>query len=388
MTSIRKRKFGPNKDREAWVVDYVDQSGKRRLKTFTNKTAAKDWSVTAQHEIKQGIHTAASVSRTVSEAWELWIADCEANKLERSTVKQRREHLRLHIAPFLGNEKLSSLTMPRIVDYVDALRTAGRSLAMRRKVVTNLKTVLTFAQSRGMVAQNVARGVKVRSDARNTETGPIRAGRDFPDRSELRTLIEAVTGRWRPLIITAVFTGMRASELRGLNWASVDLESGTIHVRQRADAWGTIGKPKSRAGNRDIPLTPIVVNTLKEWKESCPKGELDIVFPNGSGNVESHTNIINRLWDPIQIKHGMTIETDKRDADGDLIVVAKYGFHSLRHAAASLFIAHMGWTPKRVCAVMGHSSIRMTFDLYGHLFEDREDDQAGLQKLESAIVAA
>jgi integrase len=67
---------------------------------------------------------------------------------------------------------------------------------------------------------------------------------------------------------------------------------------------------------------------------------------------------------------------------------AKYGIHALRHAAASLFIAHLGWTPKRLQTVMGHSSIQMTFDLYGHLFEDREGDQEAMKKLEAAIVAA
>jgi integrase len=60
----------------------------------------------------------------------------------------------------------------------------------------------------------------------------------------------------------------------------------------------------------------------------------------------------------------------------------------LRHAAASLFIAHLGWTPKRLQAVMGHSSITMTFDLYGHLYENAEDDREAMKKVEAAIVAA
>jgi integrase len=72
-----------------------------------------------------------------------------------------------------------------------------------------------------------------------------------------------------------MFSGMRASELRGLPWTNVDLDAGVIHVRQRADAWGKIGKPKSKAGSRDIPLAPIVINTLREWKVLCPKRETD-----------------------------------------------------------------------------------------------------------------
>jgi integrase len=90
---------------------------------------------------------------------------------------------------------------------------------------------------------------------------------------------------------------------------------------------------------------------------------------------------------PFQLANGMALDSGKRDGD-DLVFVGKYGFHALRHAAASLFIAHLGWTPKRVQTVMGHSSIQMTFDLYGQLFEDGESDREAMKKLEAAIVAA
>jgi integrase len=68
--------------------------------------------------------------------------------------------------------------------------------------------------------------------------------------------------------------------------------------------------------------------------------------------------------------------------------IPHYAFHSLRHAAASLFIETLGWTPKRIQSVMGHSSITMTFDRYGHLFADTEGDKEAMKRLEAAIVAA
>ena len=104
--------------------------------------------MTARHEVKQGVHTLASVSITVAEAFERWIADCEANGLEYGTLLQRRQHLNLHVTPFIGREKLSTLTAPRVHHFDAELRTAGRSLAMRRKVLTT-KTALTFAQGQG-----------------------------------------------------------------------------------------------------------------------------------------------------------------------------------------------------------------------------------------------
>jgi len=248
---------------------------------------------------------------------------------------------------------------------------------MRRKVLTTLKTMLTFAQGRGLVAQNVARGVRIKVDTRETASGPLRAGIDFPTMAELNTLIEKSEGRWRPFIVTAIFTGMRMSELRGLRWSDVDLEAGQIHVRQRADAWGKLGPTKSRAGMRDIPLAPIVVNALRHWQLECPNGELGLVFPNGSGNIV-RMSTIHTFWETLQIRHGLTDEAGK----------SRYGFHMLRHAAASLFIKYLGWSPKRLQAVMGHASISMTFDRYGHLFENVEADRADMAKIEAAVRAA
>ena len=137
---------------------------------------------------------------------------------------------------------------------------------MRRKVLTNLKTILSYAQGQGLVAHNVARGIKLKADVRNAAE-LLREGRDFPSRAELKMLLDKAPPRWRAFIVTAVFTGMRASELRGLRWTDVDFDRGVIQVRQRADAWGNLGAPKSAAGKRDIPLTPLALNTLRTRRQ-------------------------------------------------------------------------------------------------------------------------
>ena len=191
------------------------------------------------------------------------------------------------------------------------------------------------------------------------------------------------TGRLRPLLVTAIFTGLRASELRGLTWDAVDLERKVLTVRQRADRWNTIGSPKSASAKREVPLAPIVVNTLKEWKLRCPRfagdGEprLWLVFPNGEGNVEFLINFHRRGLGRVQCAAGIT--TDPQHP--------KYGLHSLRHTAASLFI-EQGFSPKRVQALMGHSTITMTFDTYGHLFDDDKGDQDRMSQLQARLLVA
>jgi integrase len=97
-------------------------------------------------------------------------------------------------------------------------------------------------------------------------------------------------------------------------------------VRQRAARYGTIGAPKSNAGNRTVPIPPATLNALREWKLQCPRGKLNLVFPNGRGNVEVLSNIVNRGLMPTLVK------ADVVDTNGK----AKYsGMHALRHYFAS-----------------------------------------------------
>ena len=370
--AIRKRTWSNAKGEQvAWVVDYKDQPGTRRLKNFDRKRDAENWwNGQAGYEVAQGIHTAASASITVAEAADLWVDHGEAEGLERSTIEQRERHVALHIAPFLGKVKLADLTASRVNAFLDELRDGGRSLTMRRKVLTSLKALISDAQRRGLVAQNVARGIRLKGRDREAE------GVSIPTKAELRTMMDNAPARWRLLIVTGIFTGLLSSELSGLRRQDVDLDAGLLYVRQRADQWGQIGAPKSKAGRRDVPLAPMVVNTLREWRLACPASDHDLVFPNNRGRPLSHTNFAKRVFRPLQADNGIT------GADG----APKYGPHALRHAAASLFI-EQGWQPKKVQMVLGHASIQMTFDLYGHLFEDQEGDRQAMEKMQSALLA-
>jgi hypothetical protein len=116
MAKVKKRTWVTKRgeSREAWVVDYSDQFGVRRLKTFELKKDADAFLVTARHQVKLGTHTASSTSKRLGEAWELWIADSEANGLEMSTVRQRRQLLTHHIKPFIGSLRLAELNKPAL----------------------------------------------------------------------------------------------------------------------------------------------------------------------------------------------------------------------------------------------------------------------------------
>ncbi len=373
MAQVRKRIWTNSKgERSAWIADYFDQAGKRHIKTFDKKKDADAWLVTARGEVARGVHTPENASITVAEAAELWIEKGKLENLERSTLRQYRNHVDLHIVPLLGAVKLARLSAPAIEAFRDDLLRRG-SRPMARKVLASLKGILVEAQRRGLVAQNAAQPVRV--DVKKREQGKLVVGRDIPAKEEVQTILAKADGRWHPLFVTAIFTGMRPSELRGLTWDDVDFERKVINVHQRANLWGEIGAPKSAAGEREIPMSPLVFNTLREWKLACPKGDLGLVFPNGSGNVENHANIANRGFYALQRTTGMV------NAKGS----PKYGLHALRHFFASWAIER-GFTAKRVQVLLGHSSIQMTFDVYGHLFPSLEDDHAKFAAGELALV--
>ncbi|SDI40442.1 tyrosine-type recombinase/integrase [Lutimaribacter saemankumensis] len=309
--------------------------------------------------------------KTVREACDAWLKECQRNNLERATIRSYRGHVIHHIDQKIGDLLVGELTRGDVAEFLDDLQDEGVSRSMTKKVLGSLRSALDKAMQLEWVDRNVARDVKLKRNRRDEEE------RIIPTKDEIKIMIENVPDRHRPLIVTAIFTGMRISELRGLTWDCVDFEARLIHIRKRADRFNEMGKPKSRTGRRSIPMAPMVHDTLQAWREDCPKGDVDLVFPNGKGNVENHSNIHNRVLVPLLLENGIVDEEGK----------PKFSFHALRHAAASLFI-EQNWPPKKIQALMGHSSINVTMDVYGHLFESPEEDVALFAKLEEDLLAA
>jgi integrase len=377
--SVRKRTWTTSKgeQREAWIVDYSDQQGERHIRTFDRKKEADAFHASVNVDVAAGIHTPLSKSMTVAEAGEAWLRKVEIDGRERSTQDQYRQHVTIHINPRLGREKLARLTTPRIEAFKDDLL-AGVSRALAKKVLVSLKSMLREAQRTGGVAQNVALSVKINSDKRDAPK--LRVGVDIPSPDEIKRLLAAADGKLRALLFTAVFTGLRASELRGLRWEDVDLKRAELHVRQRADCFNVIGSPKTHAGERTIPMGPSVTNVLREWKLACPKSEGGLVFPTGTGRVSHHANIIRALA-PVMKAAGLV------DKDGG----PKYALHAFRHFFASWCINRksdggLELPIKVVQERLGHASIVMTSDRYGHLFPS-SDYSAELAAAERALLA-
>ncbi|MEC9245718.1 MAG: tyrosine-type recombinase/integrase [Pseudomonadota bacterium] len=406
--SVRKRKWinARGVEKEAWQVDYTDQHGKRRSKQFKLKKVADEFAAKTHVEVLGNIHVADSETITVAEAGNLWLKSSKAAGLERTTLSQYAQHLNLHIIPFIGRQKLNKLTVPSVRAFLDRLRTGDASLAkddpcrrprsdaMVRNVRVSLGSILSDAQERGLIVRNAVKEMgrerPGRANAQRRHEKPAEVGTDIPTVDEVKRILSHATGPARIFLLTATFTGMRASELRGMHWDDINFDKREITVRQRADAYNDIGSPKSRSGRRTIPIGRELTNELREWKLQCPKGKLGLVFPNGKGNIEYHANIVKRWYHPAQLAAGVAVKTGEVDEDGAPIMEAKYsGLHALRHFYASFCINRpedggLGLPPKVVQSRLGHSSIQMTLDVYGHLFP-RGDSSEELDRAEAAL---
>jgi integrase len=385
MATVRRRtwKTPKGEKREAWRVRYVDQHGIDRTRQFDLKRDADAFRVKAESEVLAGIHTADSASITVAEAADLWIATAQGNRRDEGTIKGYRELARLHVKPLVGSEKLSRLTQPKVVAYADALK-ATRSLAMASKAVRALSMILADAMRRGLVAQNVARGVTVARSSRD------KARATPPPLEHLKALLEGADRLANedpalPVMLRlAMLAGPRQSEIRALTWRDVDLAGREVLIRQRADRWNKIGAPKSAAGTRAIPIGPALASILKAWKLRCRPNELNLVFPGRAGAVlKQHTMAAKMLR--LQVSAGLAIDARKCDSD-EPVWIARYGWHDLRHAAASAWIAQ-GVDLKRLQVWIGHENIQLTLDTYGHLIKDAKKDAELARGSEAALLA-
>jgi integrase len=370
--SVRKRSWKTSKGetKEAWIIDYLDRDGDRHIETYDRKKDADARHDEVRQNVRKGVHAAPAKTATVAEAGEAWIKRVEANGMrgsgpvERGTLYQYRQHLKLHIAPQIGGIKLANLTKARVESFRDHLLGSMKSRAMARKVLVSFKSILK-AENYSHVAANVSIGTNKR------EKRHIEAGRDFPTPAEVRRIIDAAKDiRIRALLLMAALTGLRASELRGLRWIDTDLKARELHVRQRADRFCKLGAPKSGMSRRTLPLPAELITVLREWKLACPKGEKDLAFPTAAGEIQQHRSMLDSLA-PAIIDAGV-VDRGK----------PKYALHAFRHFFASWCInpkerGGRGLSAKEVQALLGHETISVTMDIYGHLFP-RSDDHAEL----------
>jgi len=392
MATIRKIswKKGDGSLSYGFQITYMDRASKRHRKTFDTKAAADAWRVKIESELADGKHVPDSATRSVRHGSDEWLRYMEGlqrvGKRERVTVRHYRTHLERHISPKpIADMNMNRLTSAHIQEFVEGLEsTLSHALAI--KVYMTLRMQLAYCRRRRWLAHDPCEGIKLQRPKRyDVQSVKI------PPKKDIRKLLVAaqddITGKSTAMLRLMVFRGLRISEVRGLPRKALELDSKApkIKILQRADDYCKIGRPKSHTSFRTLALSPEDVLALRKWlfsqgiKEDQPD---TLVFGTKTGEANSYQNLYYRWWIPMMKKAGLTetvidMKTRKPVIDKKTHkdkAAPAFTPHQLRHAFASLSIER-GISVKQLQVMMGHSSIKMTMDTYGHLWKDDEADQ-------------
>jgi integrase len=269
-------------------------------------------------------------------------------------VRDYKRDLGQRIDPVLGARYLREVQLPDVQLVADRLSGRGLSASSVRNTIMALRALYAWARPRGLAFQQPCDGVRLAGG----EEQRMRVL--SPDQAAL--LVGALTGHDRTAFALACYAGLRAGELLALDWDHVDLELRVIRVERAWDHGSkTFIAPKSKAACRVVPVTERLSVVLSNHRDGL--GAAGLLLPALRGEQSQpmgHSALVKRLkkrWD----KAGLE----------------PLKLHEGRHTFASLLIA-AGANAKAITAYLGHSSIQVTFDRYGHLMPGSEAEVAGL----------
>jgi integrase len=372
---------------KAFIADYYDGNGRRRWKTFALEREARAFEAKVRQEVARGEHVPEAEMPRFAEVATRFI-DAKRGQVRDLTLAHYETATETFLIPYFGHLRLNTISVALIERYRSELcgglpapllrRRADRlaalaakraeklgnpalarppehfrtKLAQRRlspitinKQLTLLVMIFNYALKHRLLTFNPAEHVD-KLPAVHRESDAI--DQNVLGATEVRKLLEAASPEWRLPIETAVTTGLRQSELLGLKWGDIDWQSSRLHVR-RALREGRFYDTKSKHSRRVVELPRTLLHALKVWRLKCPKGELDLVFPNRAGNPMDAANLIHRGFEPAVRRAGLR----------------KIRFHDLRHTAASLLLAS-GIDVVAVSRLLGHSSPVVTLTVYSH----------------------
>lgn len=304
--------------------------------------------------------------KTVADLCDLWLADqtCKPQSLlkYRAVVK--------HIVGRLGDRQLRTLEPRDVEELARDLRDL-LDPGYVRLMVSLFRRVLRMGVRLGFLLANPA-------DAAEPKYRTVRKDKPEPlTHEEVRTFLGYVKENrpeWYPFFVTAIWTGMRVGELLAMKWENVDWEARTYTVRENLARDRTFGEPKTPESQAAVPLTPSVLETLRqqqallEARRQWGRRDLrtDLVFVNSVGKPYDYATVVFKVFKPFLAAAG----------------VREVNFHVLRHTCGSLLLS-TGSTMKGVQTHLRHSRIEITMNLYAHLYP--EDRAAAAEKLDALL---
>ena len=347
---------------DRWRVIWWDH-GKRHRKSFPTEAAAREYADVASPKaglwrpdpILRELLGSRETPTVAAYGWDL-IDDPE---LKPNTRDMYAAALRRIEREPLGQMKLGKVTAGDVREFFRGVTTN------RNNIRSTLAKVFNAALREGVIRVSPLAQANIRPTRR------VAGGLRVLTAAEVERLAGAArSSRDRLAIRLGAYVGLRAGEVGGLRLEDVDVEGCRIHVRrnaQRTSEGAAVGTPKTAASVRHLKVPCSLVADIVSYTGDSP--------PLADGTI-FYTAVRNPITDGM-----LTYAVVQAAAAAGL---PRLTFHDLRHTCASLLIAQR-FEPKAIQRYLGHSSIRMTFDVYGHLFPNADDPLAdGMEELRKA----
>lgn len=342
--SYRASVYDPDKKKNAY-------SGWKR-----DKAEVVKWRTQALRELQEG--ATPTDGPLLREAWAEFIegarsgaiGDRKGNRYKSQTLDSYKAAWDKHVGPRFGSKRMSKVRHGDVQALADELAKNGAQRSTVNNALDPLRVLYRRAMRRHPGLVNPTSNIELPAKAEE-EVRPIPPAR-------VAELLAALPDTERALWATAVLAGLRSGELRAITWDYVDLKGGVITVLR---AWGDEDadeRTKSRAGKRRVPIVPQLRTYLEAHKRTTGRSGDDLVFGRTAKDPFYRSTVRSRAL--------------KAWKDAGLEPVS---LHRCRHTAASFLIA-AGCNAKALSTVIGHSSIDITFNRYGHLIPGHEDEVA------------
>lgn len=345
----------PTYQAQAWSP----RDRKRLTRTFPTLAAAKGW----RHDAIAGLRSGTLVlggGATFAQVADEWLTAAKAGLIRNrsgdeykpSALRGYGQALDSRLKPALGARKLSDIRRSDVQRLVNQLLREGLDPSTVRNALMPLRAIYRYALALEEVAVNPTQGIHL----------PAVRGRRMriASREEATALVAALRPDDRALYATALYAGFRVGELLALRWEDVDLDANLLRVERAYDPKAReMIEPKSRAGRRKVPMPKLLRAHFLEHQLRQGR-RAGLVFGRDADQPFSYGAQIERS------------ERAWKRAELDRI-----GLHECRHTFASLMIA-AGVNAKALATFMGHSSVTITLDRYGHLMPGSEEEAAGM----------
>ena len=326
-------------------------------RTFPSLAKARAWRQQTQVDLRRGA-LSAPTARLLREEADSWLEDARlgivrtrsGEPYKPSAIRSYEAALNNFLLPELGHLRLSALDRNRIQALIDRLIRRGLAPSTVGNAIAPLRVIYRRAVDRDLVAVNPTERLALPKERRRRQR--------VPEPRQVEALLRALPDRQRVLWSAAVHTGLRLGELQALGWQSLDLDAGVLAVERSWDRVAGFVAPKSRSGERTVPIPALLRSELRRHLLRQGRGSVGLVFSSDGQrpfNPSNTKRTARRIWQAAGLE--------------------PLGFHQARHTYAALMIA-AGVNPKALCSYMGHSSITVTLDRYGHLFPGNEREAA------------